>query len=102
MPQPLNMPSSGFQAVILCGPGVSLTTFTANPDEFPKALVPIANRPMVWYPLDWCYRMGITCKRMVLSLSSSVYKIQQSVLVPSLRQRYFIITSRHNFHRHKK
>lgn len=60
MPHALSMPASGFQAVILCGPGVSLTTFTANPEEFPKALVPIANRPMVWYPLDWCYRMGIT------------------------------------------
>ncbi|PGH21475.1 hypothetical protein AJ80_03266 [Polytolypa hystricis UAMH7299] len=51
---------SGFQALILCGPGVSLNTFTSNPEEFPKALVPIANRPMVWYPLDWCYRMGVT------------------------------------------
>lgn len=64
MPHALSMPSPGFQAVILCGPGVSLTTFTANPEDFPKALVPIANRPMIWYPLDWCYRMGITSKRM--------------------------------------
>lgn len=60
MPHATNIPPSGFQAIILCGPGVSLNTFTANPEEFPKALVPIANRPMVWYPLDWCYRMGIT------------------------------------------
>ena len=61
------MPSPGFQAVILCGPGVSLTTFTANPEDFPKALVPIANRPMIWYPLDWCYRMGITSKGCVFT-----------------------------------
>nr|POE51541.1 translation initiation factor eif-2b subunit gamma [Quercus suber] len=54
------MPSPGLQAFILCGPGVSLNTFTSNPKDFPKALVPIANRPMVWYPLDWCYRMGIS------------------------------------------
>ncbi|KAF2843798.1 eukaryotic translation initiation factor-like protein subunit eIF2B-gamma [Patellaria atrata CBS 101060] len=53
-------PSAGFQAIILCGPGVSLTTFTSNPKDFPKALIPIANRPMVWYPLEWCYRMGVT------------------------------------------
>ena len=66
MPHTLSMPASGFQAVILCGPGVSLTTFTANPEEFPKALVPIANRPMVWYPLDWCYRMGITSQFNIL------------------------------------
>ncbi|OJD30856.1 translation initiation factor eif-2b subunit gamma [Diplodia corticola] len=55
-----NMPAPGFQALILCGPGVSLDTFTSSPKDFPKALVPIANRPMVWYPLEWCYRMGIT------------------------------------------
>jgi translation initiation factor eIF-2B subunit gamma len=54
------LPSPGFQAFILCGPGASLDTFTSNPAEFPKAIIPIANRPMVWYPLDWCYRMGIT------------------------------------------
>ncbi|KAK2762290.1 hypothetical protein FQN54_001300 [Arachnomyces sp. PD_36] len=60
MPHPVAVPPSGFQALILCGPGVSLNTFTSSPEEFPKALVPVANRPMVWYPLDWCYRMGIT------------------------------------------
>ncbi|KAF2396436.1 hypothetical protein EJ06DRAFT_534156 [Trichodelitschia bisporula] len=54
------MPSPGFQALILCGPGVSFNTFTSNPRGFPKALVPIANRPMVWYPIEWCARMGIT------------------------------------------
>ena len=53
-------PSPGLEAIILCGPGVSLNTFTSSPSEFPKALVPIANRPMVWYPLDWCYRMAVT------------------------------------------
>ncbi|RMZ12074.1 hypothetical protein D0862_02777 [Hortaea werneckii] len=54
------LPSPGLQALILCGPGVSLNTFTSTPRDFPKALVPIANRPMVWYPLDWCHRMGIS------------------------------------------
>ncbi|KAI9655124.1 MAG: hypothetical protein M1821_005607 [Bathelium mastoideum] len=54
------MPPVGFQAVILCGPGESMSTFTSNRKDFPKALIPIANRPMVWYPLDWCYRMGVT------------------------------------------
>jgi translation initiation factor eIF-2B subunit gamma len=54
------VPSPGLQALILCGPGVSLNTFTSNPNDLPKALIPIANRPMVWYPLDWCYRMGVT------------------------------------------
>lgn len=60
MPHALSMPAPGFQAVILCGPGVSFDTFTSKPEESPKALIPIANRPMVWYPLEFCYRMGIT------------------------------------------
>lgn len=51
---------TGFQALILCGPGIGLSTFTNVPNEYPKALVPIANRPMIWYVLDWCYRMGVT------------------------------------------
>jgi hypothetical protein len=55
-------PQLGFQALILCGPGLSFNTFTSNPDECPKALIPIANRPMVWYPMEWCYRMGVTSK----------------------------------------
>ncbi|KAF2197536.1 hypothetical protein GQ43DRAFT_484056 [Delitschia confertaspora ATCC 74209] len=54
------LPSPGFQAMILCGPGASFSTFTSNPKDIPKALLPIANRPMVWYPLEWCYRMGVT------------------------------------------
>jgi len=64
--KPPNMPhavtgvQTGFQALILCGPGIGLNTFTNTPQEYPKALVPIANRPMIWYVLDWCYRMGVT------------------------------------------
>ncbi|KFH48384.1 Translation initiation factor subunit gamma-like protein [Hapsidospora chrysogenum ATCC 11550] len=60
MPHAVSMPSPGVQALILCGPGSSFPTFTSNPDENPKALLPIANRPMVWYPIDFCYRAGIT------------------------------------------
>lgn len=54
------MPQTGFQALILCGPGIGLSTFTSIPSEFPKALVEVGNRPMIWYVLDWCYRMGVT------------------------------------------
>lgn len=60
MPHALSMASTGLQALILCGPGSSFPTFTSNPDENPKALLPIANRPMVWYPIDFCLRTGIT------------------------------------------
>ena len=58
--RPSKMPQTGFQALILCGPGIGLSTFTSVPAEYPKALVEVANRPMVWYVLDWCYRMGVT------------------------------------------
>ncbi|KAH8731671.1 eukaryotic translation initiation factor-like protein subunit eIF2B-gamma [Phaeosphaeriaceae sp. PMI808] len=54
------LPAPGFQAIVLCGPGASFSTFTSTPKDIPKALLPIANRPMVWYPLEWCYRMGVS------------------------------------------
>ena len=79
MPHALPMPPSGFQALILCGPGVSLNTFTSNPEDFPKALIPIANRPMIWYPLDWCYRMGITSRSYISPVSTlcSMFSMQR-------------------------
>ncbi|CAG8420242.1 unnamed protein product [Penicillium salamii] len=49
----------GFQALILCGPGVSLTTFTSKPEDYPKCLIPVANRPMLFYVIDFCRRSGI-------------------------------------------
>ncbi|RFU31893.1 hypothetical protein B7463_g4424, partial [Scytalidium lignicola] len=71
MPHALPMPAPGFQAIILCGPGSSFPTFTASPDEHPKALIPIANRPMVWYPIDFCYRMGVTNITLIAPPSSA-------------------------------
>ncbi|KAJ2895093.1 nucleotide-diphospho-sugar transferase [Zalerion maritima] len=71
MPHAVSMASPGFQAIILCGPGSSFSTFTANPDENPKALLPIANRPMVWYPLEFCYRSGITNITLICPPSTS-------------------------------
>ncbi|KAH7320870.1 hypothetical protein B0I35DRAFT_427998 [Stachybotrys elegans] len=72
MPHAISMPSTGLQALILCGPGSSFPTFTSNPDENPKALLPIANRPMVWYPIDLCYRTGITNITLICPPSASV------------------------------
>ncbi|KAI9755474.1 MAG: hypothetical protein M4579_004265 [Chaenotheca gracillima] len=71
MPHAHSLPSTGFQALILCGPGVSLNTFTSSPESFPKALVPIANRPMVWYALQWCHRMGVTNIHLITPPSSA-------------------------------
>ncbi|POR34584.1 Translation initiation factor eIF-2B subunit gamma [Tolypocladium paradoxum] len=71
MPHAVSMPSTGLQALILCGPGSSFPTFTSNPDENPKALLPIANRPMVWYPIDFCLRMGIANITLICPPSAS-------------------------------
>ncbi|KAL4888817.1 nucleotide-diphospho-sugar transferase [Aspergillus ambiguus] len=53
------VPASGFQALILCGPGESLNTISSNPEENPKALIPIALKPMVTWVIEWCKRAGI-------------------------------------------
>ncbi|KAK4187618.1 nucleotide-diphospho-sugar transferase [Podospora australis] len=71
MPHAVTIATPGLQAIILCGPGSSFPTFTANPDENPKALLPIANRPMVWYPLEFCYRAGISNITIVCPPSAS-------------------------------
>ncbi|KAK3944503.1 hypothetical protein QBC46DRAFT_374476 [Diplogelasinospora grovesii] len=71
MPHAVTIATPGLQALILCGPGSSFPTFTANPDENPKALLPIANRPMVWYPLEFCYRAGITNITLICPPSAS-------------------------------
>ncbi|RDA91994.1 hypothetical protein CP533_6046 [Ophiocordyceps camponoti-saundersi (nom. inval.)] len=71
MPHAISMPATGLQAIILCGPGSSLSTFTSNPDENPKALLPIANRPMVWYPIDFSLRMGVSAITLICPPSAS-------------------------------
>ncbi|KAI5290204.1 hypothetical protein KEM54_002192 [Ascosphaera aggregata] len=85
MPAPaINAPHSGFQAFILCGPGASLGMFASNPEEYPKALIPVANRPMVWYPLDWCYRTGITSEihHSITGLESTVKAADITLITP--------------------
>ncbi|KAK3112059.1 Translation initiation factor eIF-2B subunit gamma [Teratosphaeriaceae sp. CCFEE 6253] len=52
-------PYPGLQAMVLCGPGTSLDTFTSQPADSPKALIPCANRPLIWYALTWLTRAGI-------------------------------------------
>ncbi|PHH79618.1 hypothetical protein CDD80_4223 [Ophiocordyceps camponoti-rufipedis] len=71
MPHAISMAATGLQAIILCGPGSSLATFTSDPDENLKALLPIANRPMVWYSIDFCLRMGVTAITLICPPSAS-------------------------------
>ncbi|KAJ5586573.1 eukaryotic translation initiation factor subunit eIF2B-gamma [Penicillium hetheringtonii] len=53
------VPALGFQALVLCGPGVSLT-LASKPEDLPKALINVANRPLVFYVLDWLKRSGVS------------------------------------------
>ncbi|CAG8253451.1 unnamed protein product [Penicillium salamii] len=50
---------TGLQALILCGPGTSFDTLL-KPEGTPKCLALVANRPMVYYPMNLCRRLGIT------------------------------------------
>jgi translation initiation factor eIF-2B subunit gamma len=54
----LNGRTLGLQAIILCGPGTSLYPFS-KADDAPKALLPIANVPMIYYPLEWCQKATV-------------------------------------------
>ncbi|ODV85896.1 hypothetical protein CANARDRAFT_27970 [[Candida] arabinofermentans NRRL YB-2248] len=46
-----------FHAVIFCGKGSALSPISAIKDTgIPKALLPIANKPMIEYVLEWCDR----------------------------------------------
>lgn len=49
---------SDIQAVVLCGPGHRLITLV-DEEKMPKCMLPIANRPMLYYPLNWLHRSGI-------------------------------------------
>lgn len=56
--QPIRIDSQSimeFHAVVLCGPGRALTPFSQlRSTGVCKALLPVANRPMFEYVLDWC------------------------------------------------
>nr|CAG8529200.1 12348_t:CDS:2 [Entrophospora candida] len=47
-----------FQAIVLAGYGNRLYPLTED-NNVPKALLPIANKPMLYYVLDWLERAGI-------------------------------------------
>ncbi|EPS43535.1 hypothetical protein H072_2475 [Dactylellina haptotyla CBS 200.50] len=57
------MPSAhsalGLTAVILCGEGSDLKPIIST-QKLPKALLPIANKPMLQYPLEWVLDAGLT------------------------------------------
>ncbi|KAK7206371.1 nucleotide-diphospho-sugar transferase [Myxozyma melibiosi] len=65
-----------FQAIILCGPGTELAPLVSP--YMTKALLPIANRPMLYYSLEWCHRAGIS-SAIVVSSSAAEQAISQYI-----------------------
>ncbi|RKP14779.1 nucleotide-diphospho-sugar transferase [Piptocephalis cylindrospora] len=48
-----------FQGVILAGQGNNLSVLPEHPSLLPKALLPVAGRPMVCYPIEWLEKAGV-------------------------------------------
>ncbi|KAI0759830.1 UDP-3-O-glucosamine N-acyltransferase [Trametes elegans] len=81
-----------FLAVVLAGFGAELQPLTSNHGDEPclKALLPIANKPMVEYPLGWLEQSGITdvlliCPTSHRSAMSNYIQSGVSATYPSLR-----------------
>lgn len=56
--------------MILSGPGRNLHPITTN---VPKVALPIGNRPMISYALDWCAKAGFSSVHVVADESDSQY-----------------------------
>ena len=64
-------PETSYQVFILAGFGHKFSSYmvVTNPslyplteeDNYPKALLPIANNPLLFYPLQWCSQAGFPC-----------------------------------------
>lgn len=51
--------ASEYTAILLAGLGGNLIPFT-NPENIPKALLPLANKALISYPLSWLEKAGIS------------------------------------------
>lgn len=47
-----------FQGIVLAGHGNRLSPLTESA-SLPKALLPVANKPMIWYQLQWLEKAGV-------------------------------------------
>ncbi|CDO56563.1 hypothetical protein DV451_001620 [Geotrichum candidum] len=68
-----------FHAIILCGQGKSLSPLVSSNDlTRPKALLPVANKPLLSYPLSWCQKAGFS-QISVICLNASLNVIKNYV-----------------------
>lgn len=52
-------PNSDIQAVILCGPGHGLGPII-DEETSPKCMLPVGNKPLLYYPITWLQQSGIS------------------------------------------
>lgn len=71
------------QAVILAGPGQRLHPFIED-KVMPKCMLPIANQPMIFYPLSWLHRCGFPMERVIVVCTQS----SEIKLRPYLKEMY--------------
>ncbi|KAI5948907.1 GCD1 [Candida theae] len=68
-----------FTAVVFCGRGKTLEPFSeARGTGLPKALLPIANEPMINYVLDWCQR-AVLAKILVVTQEETSESVEATI-----------------------
>ncbi|PVU84508.1 hypothetical protein BB560_007327, partial [Smittium megazygosporum] len=76
----IEKPVVEFTAIVLAGPGIRLYPLS-EPENSPKALNPIAGKPMIWYVLNWLESEGVydihivTIKRDEAPISSYIHEV---------------------------
>ncbi|ODQ67187.1 nucleotide-diphospho-sugar transferase [Nadsonia fulvescens var. elongata DSM 6958] len=61
-----------FHAIILCGQGGKLSPLSSvRQSGIAKALLPVANKPLIGYSLEWCEKVGFPAVTIVTSSSSA-------------------------------
>ncbi|CAI5755937.1 unnamed protein product [Candida verbasci] len=67
-----------FTAVILCGKGKELSPFSLSSRStgFPKAILPIANKPMIEYVIEWCFK-GFFAKILLVTYDNEENSINE-------------------------
>ncbi|KAK6188198.1 hypothetical protein SNE40_004430 [Patella caerulea] len=77
-----------FQAVIMAGGrGSRMTDLTA---KCPKAMLPVGNNPLIWYPVNMLERAGFE-EVIIIALESSVTDIQKSLVSRGIKMKLDIV-----------
>lgn len=85
------MCTMGFQAFVFCGRGAKLTPFTNVRGDTgePKALLPVANRPMIEFVLDWCEQAQFLEVNLVIDIANVEELEAQLKKYREIREHYY-------------